>query len=130
MNDGASFLLVDDKLSVLHVIAKRRQAAHPHAFFLEAAILSRMRSPATSRSNCANESSTFRVSRPIEVVVLNCGVIDTKDEYGARCCSQGNRKVCGNLPATASPRLVAHLPQRGCQTFDQHFAVEWLTQHT
>ena len=30
---------------------------------LEAAILSRMRSPVTSRSNCAKESSTFSVSR-------------------------------------------------------------------
>ena len=48
-------------------------------FFLEAAILSRIRSPATSRSNWANESSTFRVSRPIEVVVLNCWVIETKE---------------------------------------------------
>ena len=48
-------------------------------FFFEAAILSRMRSPVTSRSNCANESSTFRVSRPIEVVVLNCCVTETND---------------------------------------------------
>src|SRR5258708_513023 len=46
---------------------------------LEAAILSRMRSEVTSRSNWANESSTFRVSRPIEVVVLNCCVTDTND---------------------------------------------------
>ena len=34
MEDGASFLLVDDQLSVLHVVAKRRQAAHPHALLL------------------------------------------------------------------------------------------------
>src|SRR5205809_919763 len=46
---------------------------------LEAAILSRMRSEVTSRSNWANDSSTFSVSRPIEVVVLNCWVTDTKD---------------------------------------------------
>ena len=46
---------------------------------LEAAILSRMRSEVTSRSNWANESSTFNVSRPIEVVVLNCWVTDTND---------------------------------------------------
>src|SRR5262249_47417141 len=39
---------------------------------LEAATLSRMRSAVTSRSNCANESNTLRVSRPIDVVVLNC----------------------------------------------------------
>ena len=46
---------------------------------LEAEILSRMRSPVTSRSNWANDSSTFRVSRPIELVVLNCCVIETKE---------------------------------------------------
>jgi len=45
----------------------------------EAAILSRMRSPVTSRSNWAKESSTLRVSRPIELVVLNCWVTDTKE---------------------------------------------------
>src|SRR6266536_2277661 len=48
-------------------------------FRFEAAILSRMRSPVTSRSNLANESSTFRVSRPIEVVVLNCWVTETNE---------------------------------------------------
>src|SRR3984893_7583217 len=39
---------------------------------LEAAILSRMRSPVTSRSNWANESRTLSVSRPMEVVLLTC----------------------------------------------------------
>ena len=39
---------------------------------LDAVILSRILSPVTSRSNWANESSTLRVNRPIEVVVLNC----------------------------------------------------------
>ena len=48
-------------------------------FFLEAAILSRIRSPVTSRSNWAKERSTFRVSRPMEVVVLNCWVTETKE---------------------------------------------------
>src|SRR5271165_1271649 len=47
-------------------------------FFFEAAILSRIRSPVTSRSNWAKDRSTFRVSRPMEVVVLNCWVTDTK----------------------------------------------------
>ncbi len=46
---------------------------------LEAAILSRMRSEVTSRSNWANDNSTFSVSRPIDVVVLNCCVTETKD---------------------------------------------------
>src|SRR6516164_280712 len=48
-------------------------------FFFEAAILSRMRSPMTSRSNCAKDNSTLRVRRPIEVVVLNCCVTETND---------------------------------------------------
>ena len=42
-------------------------------------ILSRMRSPTTSRSSCAKDNKTFRVRRPIEVVVLNCCVTETKD---------------------------------------------------
>src|SRR5947209_20548793 len=46
---------------------------------LDAAILSRMRSPVTSRSNWANDSSTLSVNRPIEVVVLNCWVTATND---------------------------------------------------
>jgi hypothetical protein len=46
---------------------------------LEAAILSRMRSEVTSRSNWANDKSTFSVNRPIEVVVLNCWVTETND---------------------------------------------------
>jgi hypothetical protein len=36
-----------------------------------AANLSRMRSPASSRSNCANESRMFKVSRPMLEVVEN-----------------------------------------------------------
>src|SRR5256885_1560612 len=48
-------------------------------FFLEAAILSRMRSPVTSRSNWANDSNTFSVRRPIEPVGLNCWVTDTNE---------------------------------------------------
>jgi hypothetical protein len=47
-------------------------------FFFEAATLSRIRSPVTSRSNCANDRSTLSVRRPIEVVVLNCWVTETK----------------------------------------------------
>jgi len=38
-----------------------------------------MRSPMTSRSNCAKDNSTFSVKRPIEVVVLNCCVTETND---------------------------------------------------
>jgi hypothetical protein len=52
-------------------------------FFFEAAILSRMRSPAISRSNWAKESSILSVRRPMEVVVLNCCVTDTKEALWA-----------------------------------------------
>src|SRR5450759_5030955 len=48
-------------------------------FFLDAATLSRIRSPVTSRSNWAKDSRTFSVSRPMLVVVLNCWVIDTNE---------------------------------------------------
>src|ERR1017187_311188 len=41
-------------------------------------ILSRVRSPISSRSNCANESRMFSVSRPSDVLVLNCWVTATK----------------------------------------------------
>ena len=47
-------------------------------FLREAANLSRMRSPMTSRSNWAKESSMFSVRRPIDVVVLKFCVIETK----------------------------------------------------
>jgi hypothetical protein len=46
---------------------------------LEAAILSRTRSPITSRSNWANDSSTLSVSRPMLDVVLNDWVTETND---------------------------------------------------
>jgi hypothetical protein len=32
-----------------------------------------------SRSNCAKDGRTFKVERPIEVVVLNCCVTKTKE---------------------------------------------------
>ena len=67
-------------------------------FFLEAAILSRMRSPVTSRSNWAKESRTLRVSRPIEVVVLNCWVTETKETL---CLS----KISTILAKSASERV-------------------------
>ncbi len=49
------------------------------SFFLDAAILSRIRSPVTSRSNWAKESSTLSVRRPMLLVVLNACVTDTND---------------------------------------------------
>lgn len=42
-------------------------------------MLPHRRLEATSRSNCANESSTLSVSRPIRVVVLNDWVTETNE---------------------------------------------------
>src|SRR5208283_3495953 len=64
----------DDKFSFLDVVAERRLPAINMSFPFDAAILSRMRSPVTSRSNCAKESSTLRVSRPMLVVVLKASI--------------------------------------------------------
>jgi len=44
-----------------------------------AAILSRVRSLIISRSNWANDRSTLRISRPIDVAVLNAWVTLTND---------------------------------------------------
>lgn len=44
-----------------------------------AAILSRVRSEIISRSNWAKLSSTLSISRPIDVLVLNCWVTETND---------------------------------------------------
>src|SRR3954453_4224201 len=49
----------------------------------EAAILSRMRSPVTSRSNWAKDNSMLSVSRPMLLVVLNACVTDTNDTPAA-----------------------------------------------
>ena len=46
-----------------------------------AAILSRVRSEMISRSNCANDSRMFSVSRPIDCVVLNCCVTETNEIF-------------------------------------------------
>src|SRR4029077_19572890 len=62
---------------------------------LDAEILSLMRSEVTSRSNWANDSSTFRVSRPIEVVVLNCWVTETNDTLCSSNSSTSLAKSAG-----------------------------------
>jgi DNA end-binding protein Ku len=53
--------ILDSKLAVF----ERHRATHPNPLALEAAILSRTRSPMTSRSNCANDNRMFSVSLPI-----------------------------------------------------------------
>ena len=69
--DGAhdlGFFLVDRqgaRVILRRLVAKRHSA--PIHMPLEAAILSRMRSPVTSRSNCAKDKSTFSVRCPYPV---------------------------------------------------------------
>jgi hypothetical protein len=64
----------------------------------EAAILSRTRSPMTSRSNWANESNTFSVSRPMLLVVLKDWVTETND---TECWSKSST----SLAKSASDRV-------------------------
>src|SRR6266481_130019 len=66
-------------------------------FRFEAAILSRIRSEVTSRSNWAKDRSTLRVSRPMEVVVLNCWVTETKDTPWASNSSTSLAKSASDL---------------------------------
>src|SRR5271155_3680021 len=79
---GLGMILDDVQCPVLDPVAQRNHAAHPYPLFFEAAILSRIRSPVTSRSNWAKDNRTLRVRRPIELVVLNCCVTETNDT----CC--------------------------------------------
>ena len=64
----------------------------------EAANLSRMRSPITSRSNCAKLSRMFSVSRPMLVVVLNDWVTETK-------VTSCRSKISTSLAKSISERL-------------------------
>src|SRR5437660_7542439 len=65
-------------------------------FFFDAAILSRMRSPVTSRSNWAKDNNTLSVRRPIELVVLNCCVTETNDTASASKSSTSRAKSAGD----------------------------------
>ena len=65
--------------------------------------------PMTSRSNCAKDRRTLRVNRPIEVVVLNCCVTETKDAALASristilAKSAGDNVSAGSNSSTAVP---------------------------
>ena len=67
-------------------------------FLRDAATLSRIRSPMTSRSNWAKLSRMFSVSRPMDVVVLKDCVTDTKV---TPCLS----KISTSLEKSISARL-------------------------
>src|SRR5215471_17242285 len=81
-------------------------------FFRAATCLSRVRSEMISRSNCANDSRIFSVSRPSGVFVLNCWVIETKQTprtCGRRWITNWSRFV---PVAEALPRLVPNSDSR------------------
>src|SRR5215207_9756045 len=69
---------------------------------LEAAILSRMRSPVTSRSNWAKERRTFKVSRPMLVVVLKAWVTETKE---TPCASKSSTSQARSVRTSCCPDL-------------------------
>jgi hypothetical protein len=61
---------------------------------LAAAILSRVRSEMISRSNCANDSRMFRVSRPMLWVVLNCCVTLTNETpWRSKVCTTRAKSI-------------------------------------
>src|SRR5207253_2705560 len=68
----------DDQLAILDVVPERRHAAHPHAFLLRRGDLVAHPLADHLALERANDSRMLRVSRPIEVVVLNCCVTATK----------------------------------------------------
>jgi hypothetical protein len=74
-------------------------------FRFEAAILSRTRSPISSRSNWANDSSTLSVSRPMLELVLKDCVTDTNETSWASNSSMSlaksayRRRVTGKAVA-------------------------------
>jgi hypothetical protein len=67
----------------------------------EAAILSRTRSPMTSRSNWAKESRTLRVSLPMLEVVLKDWVTDTKE---TPCSSKSSTSLAKSASDLVSRR--------------------------
>ena len=72
---------------------------------LEAAILSRTRSPITSRSNWAKDSSTLSVSRPMLEVVLNDWVTDTKE---TACWSNSSTSLAKSASDRVSRSTLYH----------------------
>jgi hypothetical protein len=76
-------------------------------FLRLAATLSRIRSPITSRSNCANDSRMFKVSRPIDVVVLNDWVSTEEFDLSLSFDDLGNSGAVGSFEHFDQRRLLA-----------------------
>jgi hypothetical protein len=76
-------VLVDHQSSAARIDVVTQQRTPPDHLPLRrvAAILSRVRSPMISRSNCAKESKTLSMSRPMDVALLICWVTETNDTW-------------------------------------------------
>ena len=79
MPDRLSFCLIDSELLIYGIITKGGEPTRPKTSLRDIAILSRMRSPVTSRSNWANDNKTLSVSLPMEFVVLKACVTETNE---------------------------------------------------
>lgn len=89
---GLCFLLDDLQCAPIGLVAVWYIASLPVPLLFDAAILSRMRSAVTSRSNRAKDRKTFSVSRPMPVAGLNDCVTDTKEASAVSSRSTGLAK--------------------------------------
>jgi len=71
--------LIDGYLAILCVIAQRHHAADPQPLAFGGGDLVPDALGRDLALKLGKRNSTFRVNRPIEVVVLNCWVTETKD---------------------------------------------------
>ena len=96
-------------------------------------------SEVTSRSNWAKDNSTLSVSRPMEVVVLNCWVTETKELVGNgfdELLEERSRRRCIvskrlRLQRHRPPRPRASLNRREeifAETIDSRAHFQWRTQ--
>src|SRR6202035_5763580 len=89
-------------------------------FFFDAAILSRMRSPAISRSNWAKESSMLSVRRPMEVKAVECLIKDHDDFPAEHCTHLRTTNPIESSSATVRDRTVR---SKGCLSNKNAFAM-------
>jgi hypothetical protein len=78
--DLLCFPLIDDQAAAfgVHIVTQHGIASDPLALAARGGHLVPCTSEIISRSNWAKESRMFNVGRPMELVVLNCWVTETK----------------------------------------------------
>jgi hypothetical protein len=93
--DPFGLVLHDGKLAVLQLIAKGEEASHPQPFALGGSNLV----PDALGGDLPLElgKGTLRVSRPMDVVVLNCWVTETKETSWAPNSSTSFAKSASDL---------------------------------